>query len=283
MSPESSHKTNADGKHESDRPDICSGSVACLAEHYRELLDVQDEIAASAAVAAPGVTQEEVRDRLAAGVPLLSFDDFFPAWAQAQPAFQRVIKWATTGAADHPMDEPEWASVDVGETLFRELALVWYSGDGSHSLDGLQARVELVATVGACLKPFLQARSKLLMPMVEQAIWRRRHCPVCGGKPDLGYLDREQGARWLVCSRCDGEWLFQRLECPYCGTQDQTKLAYLTDDAEQHRLYVCDACHRYIKVIDLRGVHSNVRLPLQRFLTLDMDLQAKMGSYLPGC
>ncbi len=85
-----------------------------------------------------------------------------------------------------------------------------------------------------------------------------------------------------MCSRCDGVWLFQRLVCPYCGTQDQTKLAYLTDDTAQYRLYVCDACRTYIKAIDMRRIQHNVRLPLERVLTLDLDRQATANGYLVG-
>ena len=35
---------------------------------------------------------------------------------------------------------------------------------------------------------------------VDQEKWRRRYCPVCGGNPDIAYLDTERGSRWLVCS-----------------------------------------------------------------------------------
>jgi len=134
------------------------------------------------------------------------------------------------------------------------------------------------------LKPFLFAYSRLLLPEVDQELWRRRYCPVCGGKPDFAYLDKEKGARWLLCSRCDAEWLFLRLQCPYCGTQDQNALAYFTDEEESHlyRLYVCEQCHTYIKAIDLRCTESEVLLPLERVTTLDLDKQVQEKGYKPG-
>ena len=55
-----------------------------------------------------------------------------------------------------------------------------------------------------------------------------------------------------MCSKCAAEWLFQRLECPYCGTQDQNTLAYFTDDKGLYRLYICEHCRHYLKAIDLR-------------------------------
>ena len=103
--------------------------------------------------------------------------------------------------------------------------------------------------------------------------------PCKWGAPDFAYLDKERGARWLLCSRCDAEWLFQRLECPYCGSQDQDSLAYFTDDGGLYRLYVCEQCKRYLKAIDLRQAKSEVLLPLERFLTLEIDAQAHESGY----
>jgi len=168
----------------------------------------------------------------------------------------------------------------------KEVVSTWYRG---HSLTAISAvrgidDELLTSVVGAALKPFLFAYSRLLLPEVDQELWRRRYCPVCGGKPDFTYLDRERGARWLLCSRCDAEWLFLRLECPYCGTQNQDALAYFTDEEESYlyRLYVCDECSTYIKAIDLRRTESQVLLPLERVITLDMDRQGQEKGYKPG-
>ena len=118
--------------------------------------------------------------------------------------------------------------------------------------------------------------------MVDQKLWRRGYCPVCGGSPDIAFLDEEAGGRWLVCSRCDARWRFQRLECPYCGNQDPESLSYFSDDAGVYRLYVCDKCHTYLKAIDLRKVSEDVSPSLERLTTLDMDVQGKSKGYQPG-
>ena len=110
----------------------------------------------------------------------------------------------------------------------------------------------------------------------------KNYCPVCGGKPDLAYLEEKEGARWLVCSICDTEWLFKRLECPYCSNNEQTKLAYYTDDAGVYRLYVCDECKKYIKTVDKRAYNRNIIFPVERVITLDIDNQARNEGYEPG-
>ena len=88
----------------------------------------------------------------------------------------------------------------------------------------------------------------------------------------------------MLCSRCDAEWLFLRLECPYCGTQNQEALAHFTYEEEPHlyRLYVCEECHTYIKAIDLRCTDAEVLLPLERVMTLDMDKQGQEKGYHAG-
>ena len=131
------------------------------------------------------------------------------------------------------------------------------------------------------MRPFLTSHAETLTSSIDQERWRRKYCPICGGSPDFAFLDKERGSRWLLCSRCDTEWIFQRLECPYCGTQDQKALAYLTDDEGLYRLYTCEQCKRYLKAIDLRQAKAEILLPLERFYTLDMDSQARKQGYSP--
>ena len=96
------------------------------------------------------------------------------------------------------------------------------------------------------------------------------------------YLEEKEGARWLVCSRCDTEWLFRRFECPYCNNNDQAKLGYFTDDKGLYRLYFCEKCRKYIKAIDLRITEEKILFPVERILTLDIDSQALAEGYEPG-
>jgi FdhE protein len=124
--------------------------------------------------------------------------------------------------------------------------------------------------------------AKALISLVDQENWRREYCPICGGRPDLAFLDKERGSRWLMCSRCDTRWLYQRLQYPYCRTQDPDALYFFTDATGLYRLYVCEQCRKYIKAIDLRCTESEISLPLERILTLDMDRQAEEKGYHPG-
>ena len=262
------------------------GRLPRFAQFFGELLQMQSEARSRVTVTKPPVTADLVRDRLRQGIPLLLFRDFSPDWDHVQMVLEQVAVWMAKDSEDSSEESERLRNISLNRPLLKKATRAWYQG---HSLRDI-AMVEgvdyelLASAIAAALKPFLFAYARLLLTEVNQELWRRRYCPICGGKPDLAYLDKERGARWLLCSRCDSEWLFQRLQCPYCGTQNQDALAYFTDDEESYlyRLYVCEQCHTYIKAIDLRRAESEILLPLERMMTLDMDRQAQELGYKPG-
>ena len=167
--------------------------------------------------------------------------------------------------------------------MLRRCARAWYER-GVTTLTNVDQAVSCAVSdvLRISLHPFLAAHADALTPFVDQSAWRRSYCPVCGGRPDLSFLDKEQGNRWLLCSRCDAQWLFQRIECPFCENRDPGTLAYFVDDAALYRLYTCDRCRNYIKALDLRQTESPPDLSAERLLTADMDRQAIEQQYQPG-
>ena len=132
------------------------------------------------------------------------------------------------------------------------------------------------------LHPFLRAWALLLAPLLEGRTWYRGVCPACGGDPDFAALDRRGGRRRLFCPRCDTEWTFRRVGCPFCDNDDPRQLGYFPSGDGAYRVSVCGACRRYIKTIDLREVKGE-RLPaMERVLTLGIDLAAQKAGYLGG-
>jgi FdhE protein len=79
-------------------------------------------------------------------------------------------------------------------------------------------------------------------------------CPFCNRKPALGVLRQQgdAGRRSLLCGVCLTEWEFRRVICPGCGQEDHAKLpVYTAAELPYIRVECCDACHTYIKCIDL--------------------------------
>jgi len=129
------------------------------------------------------------------------------------------------------------------------------------------------------LHPFLRKYAKTLTPFVDESIWYRPQCPICGGAPDFAALEKETGARRLLCSRCDAEWAFWRVTCPFCGCDNPDEQKYSATDDQVYRLALCEGCRRYLKTIDLRQVQDERLLPVERILTLAMDLAAQKVGY----
>lgn len=254
-------------------------------EFYQRLLRIQSGAEKRIGRAKPGLKPEVINERIERGLPLISFDELALDWS----ALKDILTEVTATFADYPdlfgelpksLREPK-----ARQSLPKKVVRAWFERTklpATIPLDNVNEYLLLEAIIHATLWPFLVSHSKALLSLIDQERWRREYCPICGGQPDFAFLDKERGARWLVCSRCDTEWLFQRLQCPYCGTQNQDALAYFTDDEGVYRLYVCEQCHKYIKAIDLRCTESEVSLPLERVLTVDMDRQAQEKGYQPS-
>jgi len=255
-----------------------------LLEFYQRLFCIQFGAGQRIGIAKPSLKRVAINYRIERGLPLISFDELALDWSLVKDIFDEV----TATFADYPDlfgETPKsLRELKSRSSLPKKVARAWFKTarlPSTIAVDDVNEYLYLEAIIHATLKPFLVSHSKALLSFVNQEHWRREYCPICGGRPDFAFLDKERGARWLLCSRCDTKWLFQRLQCPYCSTQNQDALAYFTDDEGVYRLYVCEQCHKYIKAIDLRCAKSEVLLPLERVVTLDMDRQGQEKGYKP--
>lgn len=254
-----------------------------LIDFYRKLFDIQSRAERRIGTPEPGLTKQNISELIEHGLPLIGFDDLALDWSLLQDIFAEVTGAFATYPELFGKFPESLKEAEPCPSLPKEIAKAWFEGGRLPSLTGVDNLSEhlLEAIIHATLKPFLVSYSKVLLGLVNQERWRCGYCPICGGNPDFAFLDNERGARWLLCSRCDAEWLFQRLECPYCGTQDQNALVYFTNDEGLYRLYICEKCKRYLKAIDLRQAKSEVLLPLERLITFALDAQAQEYGYSP--
>ena len=255
-----------------------------LPEFYQRLLKVQAET--KALINSPGIEMDKdvLNSQMVNGTPLLKFDDLNLDWALVEDTF---IKIGSVFAAFPELfnNVPEWLPGQKPK-LFKEAIKAWFNGDklSAEIVSYYTDEHLLAAIIHQTIKPFLASHAQELIGEVNQELWQRDYCPVCGGISDFAFLEKEAGARWLLCSNCDTQWLFQRLTCPYCGNNDHKSLSYFVGDSERYRLYVCDKCHCYLKAIDLRKVEdtADIILPLERFMTIDMEHQGQEKGYNPG-
>ena len=200
------------------------------------------------------------------GLPQITFEDLniqaTPFLNLYKSIVQLLIPYAgdSYGLETDPLPEKivEWA---------QEIFL----GRGSLVTPGdLRDRARLVT--GFVLAPYLQLACDLILPRVPLYMWHRGYCPICGGWPALAALISDTSPRTLLCPRCLGEWSFSRIGCPFCGSS--VAQIYYSGGEGRHRLYVCEACNRYLKTVDFRERGAEWCLPVECLVTVSMDIAA---------
>jgi len=232
----------------------------------------------------PHLARDAISSLLMQGKSILTFDDLGLDWSSLEELFRAAVRIMIGESAGSQENSKRLNQLATNTPLLRQVARDYYN-DTPLSATATEHCIDaplMEACISAALAPFLAAHSEALSELVAQELWRRKSCPICGGVADFAFLEKDQGARWLMCSRCSMEWLFQRIQCPYCGTQKHESLAYRTNSQGLYRLYTCEECHSYLKAIDLRKAGSDVLLLLERILTVDLDRQAKEANYRPG-
>jgi len=251
---------------------------------YRKLIECQAEV--DVPPSDSGISAEEVASRLERGEPLLSpdtveidsatFAELCSRIGFALAEQRRELDLIKSLAKIHAWLREQRQEIGM---LAADYLREGHVGKGEEA--GLEGSLlSLIFTLS--LRPLLRAQAAALSNYVDDRLWYRGRCPICGGEPDIAALERGSGQRRLLCSRCDSEWSFLRVACPFCGNEDPSQLAYYPGDDKVHRLNVCERCHRYLKTVDLRETSEERLLPAERILTIDMDFAAQKAGYRVG-
>lgn len=135
----------------------------------------------------------------------------------------------------------------------------------------------------ACLNAPLQAVDAAAACSADPAPRDARHCPRCGGLPQLSVRSAADdplvsGPRRLVCARCADSWSYSRSACPFCGeTQGSQRTVYAEEAATPRfphlRLETCATCSHYLIDIDL-GRDGQAVPDVDELAALPLDLYA---------
>lgn len=154
-----------------------------------------------------------------------------------------------------------------GYAIAQPLLKAWLVGERGSSDEGRRLALRAAAIVG---NGILRSAAAQVGKGADFSSWQRPTCPCCGGAPDLAV--RNDGARSLICSRCDTHWAAPTNGCLGCeATRPPT---FVRVDALDlgYELLVCHACARYIK--ERRG--DGMAAPMiERALTQELDIAAE--------
>ena len=242
--------------------------LASLFDFQTELLRIQ--LAAENSWGSIDYDPSRARAALERGVPLLKEIGIEIDETLLVTMLEEVCSLALKSQLGTPEEIEAIESLAEGPGRLRSLAEEYLDNGASLDLD----RELLLLILKETLRPLLWHYAQALGPLLAEESWREGRCPICSGEPDLAYLQEESGACSLVCSRCDTEWPFQRLKCPFCGNDDHGSMAYYLGEEETLRLYICEWCRHYLKTVDLRRTAERLSPIAWRIRTAGMDLSA---------
>lgn len=152
----------------------------------------------------------------------------------------------------------------------------WLAGDEQPVTDRYLAR--------AAASPVLETVPGLARSTGSEAR-DARHCPNCGGLPQLSYFGLSDEAlvsapRSLVCSRCALSWAYPRMVCAGCGNEDTSSLPIFSDHDlfASLRLDACEVCKGYLVTVDRPKDRDAVPV-VDELVALPLDLYARERGY----
>lgn len=177
----------------------------------------------------------------------------------------------------------------------RRMVEAWMAGDDQPAVDRYLARASLGPVLEALGR---DARAVCAGPRDP------RHCPDCGGPPQLGYFapageDLATGPRRLLCARCGSSWTYARMTCPSCGEDAGSKLPIFAERGTASgerggvvrglpgasgpdsravfphmRIEACESCRHYLLSVDV-AVQPRAVPVVDELAAIPLDLYAR--------
>ncbi len=255
--------------------------------HYKELLDIygeilifREEFRRKMKKAIFRIDGKLVDKKLSGGLPLVDLSRTDLDLSEPRAYFLELLKIAEKINAE----EAHAIAEDLNEGKVNYEAMVRETFEQTESApesDGDDDEFDLIGFfIEESMRPALERIAEKYADTIRHSKWAEGYCPVCGKEPKIGELREEEGKRFLFCSQCGTEWSFRRIKCPFCGNEEQKTLSYFTvEDDERYRVDVCNACKRYIKMVDFRESKEIPNLDVEDIATLHLDMLANDEGY----
>jgi len=234
----------------------------------------------------PELLDEEAETRLKSGIPLIDLKKLKLKPEMFEDSFKEIYfflkkyceKENNTGRI---IDLEKSKDIDLIEFIKK------FIGQDGEYFRGIAKKFKIdLDTILFIVKnlaiPLLELCAERLSLKVKQSIWGKSYCPICGNKPGMAKLEKEEGKRILQCSLCNTMWIFKRLECPFCSNTEQRTLKFFyVEEEAPYRVDVCDKCRGYLKTVDGRKLcpDKEIFLPVEDIATLYLDIIAEKEGY----
>jgi FdhE protein len=254
-----------------------------ILDFYQKVREEQEKVKPSLDVK-PVPLKKEWKDLLFnEGFPLFERRDF-PIDHEASVNLFRSLCLIGKGANPHMAEVVERIeeALDQKEIDLEEILTGGFKGkkiEGITDEFGLDRRI-FSFIIQESIRPSIEVEVERLSKELKTETWQKGLCPICGSLPHLSLLKQEVGKRYLLCSFCGYQWQFGRLICPFCGNNKQESLQYFCAEGEEaYRVDLCEKCHQYIKMLDLRKIEG-VDPILEDLATIHLDILASQKGYM---
>jgi formate dehydrogenase accessory protein FdhE len=236
-------------------------------------------------VAKVSLTQEQARNKLEDGLPLLhGIEIEFDQYAMADLLVSLVYVMERNGgpaAASGIRAAIEEERLDMLNVASLAAASKKDKIEETAIAENLDPEFLRTLTQLA-LKPVYYAVRSQVERLVEGVDWDGGTCPVCGAAATLGELQGNNQAKHLRCSRCGADWKVSRLQCHLCENDDHRTLGFLYTDEKPGnvRVDICDHCKGYLKVLTTFSPTAPELVALEDLATLHFDYAAQKAGYV---
>lgn len=257
-------------------------------EFFKDVVTEQHTILSKVKNAPLQINEEDIKEKLTQGFPLIEKRALTLDIPSAARLFKRLCKIMRLNKkaatdAERITRALKNKEIDLLE-LFKQI-----DSNGNQYVADLSKKLNVKEDVLAFLvrnsiRPIFEAYANDLKQHINQELWWKGYCPVCGSEPYIAELKSEggtEGARFLICSSCNFQWRYNRLKCPFCENGNHETLRYFHTEKEgkAYRVDVCDNCKRYIKTIDTNELGEEVIPIIEDAGTLYLDILAQKEGY----
>jgi hypothetical protein len=265
-----------------------------VAAHMQiDLVEAQRRVQARITTPWIDLRADDIAERLACGERLADFDRLAVDWTEVRLLIRQVTDIFRRYDAIEAGDVPRLHEVGrdaglpaVARRWYDEPLAVVQPATVAHGVADFTHRAapvpEMLGEVLRwALKPFLARTAEVLQRRTSLDHWRRGHCPVCGGQPEVAVIT-SSGGRHLVCGRCQARWLFATVACPFCNETSRDQLVSFATPDGMYRVTACRSCQRYIKALDGRHAGRPALPALDSVATLPLDAVVMQRGFSNG-
>ncbi len=259
---------------------------------FRRQIEWRDRLA----VKPDAVTDEQVRECLRSGAPLI---DRFDPGMDSESLASLFAEMKSVFREGNEVLRQAMELLDKAEESGEFNPATWLAefrpdrSDLSTDIAGRVGIEEAVLTnlASAVTFPHWRKVAGAWLPDGLLEEWRRFRCPTCGGGPALAET-RTSGVggenispptrRFMHCGFCGSCWAVPSLKCPSCESMKSGDAKYLfTPDEPEWRIDFCDGCHHYMKVINGDKVSGPVHVGLELLTAAHLDVLAQEKDLAP--